>query len=358
MKAANLPPVKPLQDNVTRWWSTYKSISRYLDDGIGDHITLLLSLGEIGGSCDDLSPTHKLVLKDVRILLHPLANAQNMLEGEKYPSISLVAFSITYIRKCLIKATSRNDLIPQVRSLANKMLQDFKQRYGDGAINYYNPIKIGSNRRYVSLHPYHVFASFLDPRLQHKDIVKNDEVERVWEDIKAFAIDISAQNNVQLVQNLPPANNNRANIPVGRPPNLERAMDLYNSSDDERSVEDIVVNNVNDIIGQEIAKFRTGERLTTRKFSMNRLKKDEQIDVIGWWKSKEKVYPNLVRVWDRLVTITATSAPSERQWSILSNIITKNRNRIDHSVISNLMMAKENSDLLEAYEVYLVTNGN
>jgi hypothetical protein len=56
---------KPLQDNVTRWWSTYKSISRYLDDGVGDHITLLISHGEIGGSCADLSPTHKMVLKDV-----------------------------------------------------------------------------------------------------------------------------------------------------------------------------------------------------------------------------------------------------------------------------------------------------
>jgi hypothetical protein len=33
MKYANLKPVKPIQDNTTRWWSTYNSISRYLDDG-------------------------------------------------------------------------------------------------------------------------------------------------------------------------------------------------------------------------------------------------------------------------------------------------------------------------------------
>ena len=58
MKAANLPPLKTFQDNVTRWWSTYKSISRYLDNGVGDHITLLISHGEIVGFCVDLSPTH------------------------------------------------------------------------------------------------------------------------------------------------------------------------------------------------------------------------------------------------------------------------------------------------------------
>jgi hypothetical protein len=263
MKAANLPPVKPFQDNVTRWWSTYKSISRYLDDGVGDHITLLISHGEIGGFCEDLSPTHKMVLKDVRIHLHPLAKAQNMLEGEKYPSISLVAYCITYIRKCLVKATTRNDLIPQVRSLGDKMLRDFKQRYGDGSVNYYNPVKIGINIRYVSLHPYHVFAAFLDPRLVHKDIVNNDEDERDWEDLKTFTIDNSARNNVQLVQHPPPVTNNQANMPVVRPPNLERAVDFYNSSEDDSY----------DIIGQEIPMFRTGDRMTTRKFSMNRLKK-------------------------------------------------------------------------------------
>ena len=29
------------------------------DDGVGDHATLLISRGEIGRTCNDLSPTHK-----------------------------------------------------------------------------------------------------------------------------------------------------------------------------------------------------------------------------------------------------------------------------------------------------------
>ena len=104
-------------------------------------------------------------------------------------------------------------------------------------------------------------------------------------------------------------------MPVVRPPNLERAVEYYNSSEDDGSVENVVIDNANAIIAQEITLFRTGDRMA------------------------EKIQ-------------------HERQWSILSNIITKNRNRIDHSVISDLMMAKENNDLLEAYEAHLVTNGN
>jgi hypothetical protein len=90
------------------------------------------------------------------------------------------------------------------------------------------------------------FVAFLDPRLVHKDIVNNDEVERVREALNRFTIDISARSNAHLVQHPPPINNDQANMPVVRPPNLERAMEFYNSSDDESSV-----------IAQEIALFRT-----------------------------------------------------------------------------------------------------
>jgi hypothetical protein len=134
---------------------------------------------------------------------------------------------------------------------------------------------------------------------------------------KCAGAPIGAFNRVYVDHHPPPMNNDQANMPVVRPPNPERAVEFYNSSEDDSSVENIAMDNINDIIGQEIALFRTGDRMTTRKFSMNRLKKEDQVDVIGWWKTKE------IRSWSRLVTITATSAPSERQWSILSNIITQ-----------------------------------
>ena len=39
---------------------------------------------------------------------------------------------------------------------------------------------------------------------------------------------------------------------------------------------------------------------------MNSLKKEDQVDVSGWWKTKEALYPNLARTWGRLVTVIAT----------------------------------------------------
>ena len=36
------------------------------------------------------------------------------------------------------------------------------------------------------------------------------------------------------------------------------------------------------VMVMEQSTITMGERMTTRKFSMNRLKKEDQIDVIGW----------------------------------------------------------------------------
>ena len=366
MESAGLKPVKPIQDNVTRWWSTYSSMSRYLDDGVSDHITLLLSNAQLGGSCTDLSQTHKMVLKDVMVLLHPLSQVQKMLEGEKYATISLVAYCITYIRKCLHKATQPNKLFNPVRLLGIEMKKDFNKRYGDGLVNYYNPVNIGRNNRYISLHPYHVFASFLDPRINHCDCVRNTEVEQVWLDIKTFSMELQPHNNNN--------NNNNTVIEDGNDnemlrnevvikPNLRAAMEFYqdsenDSSDDEEFNGGGLLNMNANKCDEEIVSFRAIEKPKIPKFNINHLKKEEQFDVVRWWESKKYVLPILYRSWKRLIIITATSAPSEREWSKLNNVLTKNRNKLDPSFVSDLMMIKENAQLMSEYMNSLGHNNN
>ena len=47
--------------------------------------------------------------------------------------------------------------------------------------------------------------------------------------------------------------------------------------------------------------------------------------------------------------IPATSAPSERLWSIASKILTKERNRLDSETVASLVFLKENDHILEKY---------
>ena len=83
----NQRPKKPLQDVVTRWWSTYRSITRLRF--LKKAITSLLVVGEI--ECENISKEEWLVLDQLQILLETMAHFQQILEGESYVTGSLVA---------------------------------------------------------------------------------------------------------------------------------------------------------------------------------------------------------------------------------------------------------------------------
>ena len=51
----------------------------------------------------------------------------------------------------------------------------------------------------------------------------------------------------------------------------------------------------------------------------------------------------------KYLSIPATSAPSERVWSIASRIITKDRARLDSHLVSSLIFLKENGEILKKY---------
>ena len=239
------------------------------------------------------------------MLLHPMSKVLKLLEGEKYPTLSLVLFCVFYIRKCLTKATAPDKLFKPITKLGKKMLKDFNARYGDGRINYHNPVLIGRNNRSVSLHPYHVFSCFLDLRFNHLDCVDATEVERIWNDLKVFAINLWDEN-----ENVVNNNNNEANAGIVNQhivpnyediPNFRVAVYFYADSDSDNSHNPVNNYNVGDLktteskCNQEIISFRTVEKPKVPKFNVHALKKDEQFDVIGWWSMEKSVYPILYR---------------------------------------------------------------
>ncbi|EEU33641.1 uncharacterized protein NECHADRAFT_9993, partial [Fusarium vanettenii 77-13-4] len=59
-----------------------------------------------------------------------------------------------------------------------------------------------------------------------------------------------------------------------------------------------------------------------------------------WWKSNSNRFPILSILARRYLAIPATSASIERIFSISSNIITRNRNRISSSLTRQLILLK------------------
>ena len=71
-------------------------------------------------------------------------------------------------------------------------------------------------------------------------------------------------------------------------------------------------------------------------------------DPIHWWEEHKHKFPIFYRLAMIFLSITATSAPSERVWSIASRIITKDRSILDSYFISELIFLKENGEIKKA----------
>ncbi len=86
--------VRPIQDVVTRWWSTYSMLERLLR--LKMYLVILQEEGDFTGN---LSEDQWKIAADLKSLLQPFMIAQRLLEGESYITISLVPFMIYKIRK-------------------------------------------------------------------------------------------------------------------------------------------------------------------------------------------------------------------------------------------------------------------
>jgi hypothetical protein len=108
--------VKPIQDVVTCWWSTWSMFNRLL------RLTPYLALMEDEGvlKCN-LSPSQWLIVLDLQKTLQPFMLAQRLLEGESYAMISLVPYLIYKVRKNLQALQDSAASSLHVLSIATRM---------------------------------------------------------------------------------------------------------------------------------------------------------------------------------------------------------------------------------------------
>ena len=80
-------PVNVIQDVVTRWWSTYAMLERlkYLKIYIQMMVRENLLLPTI-----NLSNEQWMIVEDICAILAPFRNVQQLMEGEKYVTVSLI----------------------------------------------------------------------------------------------------------------------------------------------------------------------------------------------------------------------------------------------------------------------------
>jgi len=128
----NERPKRTIQDIVTRWWSTYTMIARLLH--------LRLHIGVVCNSDPDsvlvnLTEEQWALLKDIVKILEPFMLAQELMEGEKYVTLSLVPTVIERVRSNLREASLRTDHSEYVARMLKVLTDTFTAEWGSGVTN-------------------------------------------------------------------------------------------------------------------------------------------------------------------------------------------------------------------------------
>lgn len=122
--AGQLHPKKLLQDVVTRWWSSYRSLKRahFLKKAING----LIASEEV--DCEVLLPQEWKALEQIELALEPMAQFQRTLEGEKYVTSSLVPIAVFQIRRSYQEMINSVGTDEDVRKLVKILIADFDTR--------------------------------------------------------------------------------------------------------------------------------------------------------------------------------------------------------------------------------------
>lgn len=173
---------------------------------------------------------------------------------------------------------------------------------GRNYINHHNRINL------LKPHLLHKLAVFLNPLMRSLRKLDPPEKKGVHDFAKSL-IDIDNVNQVNLVNHQP------ARITARRS------------------------SFVDDFIETEASELDSEfERYLNLTFSKNDY---ENLILEDWWKNNKGFFPNLYKLFLRVQSTTATSAPAERSFSKTGHILSDVRNKTDPDFVSDLLIVNQ-----------------
>ena len=336
----NRSPVKCVQDVVTRWWSTYSMLDRlfYLKPAIeglkaDNQIPENLALEDMEWK----------IIQQIISVLKPFKMAQKHLEGEKYVTMSYIPMMINFIENKLQGILADPTTNNNVKSLVNSMIIDFQIRWGNTDTPKFNPKVIrGFYNRQVGFHPVTVMTTALDPRLKNLSfIINQEEKENVWayvlETMKNEFKNTNKQNHLSLTKNHSVINKETISCDMDSDTedffdSLQEAQNLRHNSE----YSDLIENDtITQVCIQELNGYKQCKLLEIY-IRVNGKKKVNSPLKKFWYINKER-FPILYTLALKYMCIPATSAPSERVFSVASKILTKFRNRLDPDTAGSIL---------------------
>ena len=363
-KARNRKPLVLLQDCETRWWSTYAMITRLLE--------LKPFIVEIFGLVNDrsnmkLTAEDWIVLEQLKSLLKPFKQAQELLEGHKYVTVSLIPFLVGMVSENCAAMAETALVSDDVAACARAMENDIYRRFGDVLDQFRGEVVRGAGNRQEGIHPAVWIAYALDPRFHEvlPDLNDDDQKALLRATIKKLMIAEmrSMENSHNSHPEEAPESPMRFAQQIEEPssPNFilrrheaqkvirrqSRVSQPIRTSHEERAqfeLSNFIAEQGIELHDIEIIKDSNGNPVQDGKGRQ----KTKLIynDPLEWWKERRGKFPIIWRLARKYLAIPATSASSERIFSRMSNIIDPTRTRLSPERASALLRIHDNLHLL------------
>ena len=278
--------------------------------------------------------------------------AQRLLEGQTYVTISLVPYMIYKMRKDLTNAVSNELSSQHVVITGTRMLNKLNEIFGTGAPGTVavDNFEEGARRHPKGIPILTLMASLLDPRMKAGIGIPDLDKGYIWQAIKNEAIHIGMQENQQ-AQQLAEINvdEDAENIAPLRPnPNQQ----LYDVMFDEIN---------NNYLQEQAARQESVDRLVIsvdaelllyqQEPSLHLQDAQQKFNCpLLWWKNNQAKYRLLSAVALHLLCIPATSAPSERVFSVAGLTIAKDRARLAPQTANELIFLHDALPAIRNYE--------
>jgi hypothetical protein len=350
--------ISVIQDVATRWWSTYQMCKRLLE--LKQYIELMRAQDNINPSLM-LSETQWTVIKEVTKLLEPFMVVQQMMEGEKYVTISLVPYLVWKVRDHLQRidtADEGEDISEHVRTVTKKMLEDFNARWGTGVEGtvFNDHLTQGNDRNRVKgLTKLQMFAAFLDPRMKKlSPFIPSQDKQLLRSAFREYVIAVELD-KVPLPAQAPP---NQVQPPLNRR-RREGVVAARHREDVAGIMRDLDVDDEDEEDQQPLLNAPVMDRdavAATVDAQLSRYEREPKLpfwdamddngmpaegatysDPLLWWKNKEVLFPALAPLARAILAIPASSAPAERLFSHAGLTIAKDRCRLTPDVAADLI---------------------
>ena len=356
--------VSVIVDVVTRWWSTYSMVKRllYLRPAID---FLFADPASTLNQEKQLTAAEWKILACVEKLLEPFRDAQLYLEGQQYVTVSHTPGMVCMARRALTKVSQvDNDASEEVRrtaALARKMLLNFNKHWRNlHESKFQRKVKRAAGNRQKGIHPFVWLAHVLDPKfkLLFYLTTKSDEMEDALdysdsedrESDGALRWNHEQRNIWDYLRNMMVAEQQFAEANAGQlngenvneggaAPILDVAELHVEQSPIQREMKRM--NRLN----KKSKRYQTPEGVDRADMEIRYYQRlpipSMESNSLEWWNVHKERLPIMYNLARKILAIPATSAPSERIFSIASRLFGKLRNNLSPDAVSDIIFLRD-----------------